>query len=257
MGDPSSQVITGWVKQGFVAPEWMLLKDACFNVMKGKLVGRSDAEIWEIVESNLEHVAEDLRNDLSECNIDGTSPLFEIDDEPSPYIRRVASPTSDILLRIRRVDPFDLEELCAQILAELGAESYTTQRTNDGGVDFIGINLSIVPASLPVPVACKAMVIGQAKRYQSGNTISEKQLREFVGAATLQRHHLQAERKLGPLAPILFAFWTTSDFDTNAKRFAREVGLWYMPGETLADYISRLGLKGLALALPSPTGGNQ
>jgi hypothetical protein len=58
------------------------------------------------------------------------------------------------------------------------------------------------------------------------------------------------QEKLGPLTPVVFAFWTTSDFDPNAKRFARDVGLWYMDGLTLASYVSGLGLENYLISLP-------
>lgn len=250
MADPSSQIIASWIKQALDSSDWLPLRDVCFTAIRKQLLKRSEDDAWDIVESNLIYIAEHLRNELSECLVDGTSPLFEVDSEPSPYIRLLPSPASDVLVHIRQIDPFELEKVCAAILHELGAESYTTQQTNDGGVDFIGANLSIVPKALSIPLACKAVVIGQAKRYQSGNVINERQLREFVGAATLHKYKVQTERKFGPLAPILFAFWTTSDFDPNAKRFAREIGLWYMAGQTLASYISSLGLRELVMALP-------
>jgi hypothetical protein len=46
-----------------------------------------------------------------------------------------------------------------------------------------------------------------------------------------------------PLMPTLFAFWTTSDLDPNAKKYARSVGLWYMDGPTLSAYAQELGLE--------------
>ncbi len=136
------------------------------------------------------------------------------------------------------------------ILAALGATSQTTNKSKDGGIDFYGINLKVVPTALSVPAASKTAVIGQAKRYKEGNVISETQVREFVGAATLARHKLLKDNKIGPLSPVIFAFWTTSDFDQNAKLFARELGLWYKDGVTLARYVTELGLKEALSALP-------
>ena len=139
--------------------------------------------------------------------------------------------------------------MCASVLAALGATSRTTQKVKDGGIDFLGVNLKVVPTALSVPAASRTAVIGQAKRYKAGNTISETQLREFVGAATLERHKLLKDGIIGPLSPVVFAFWTTSDFDQNAKQFARELGLWYMDGVTLAGYVAALGLEDSVMAL--------
>jgi len=246
MGVPSSQIATVWVKEGLESSDWILLKNVLFRAVKRKLISSSDEDAWEYVETNLQYVAEHLRDAIAECNVDGAIPTFEIDSEPSPYIRLTAELPSDVIAKLRRIDPFQLETICAKLLGVLGATSSETQRTNDGGIDFVGVNLKIVPLALTVPTACRAAVIGQAKRYKDGNPISETRLREFVGAATLRRHQL----KLGPLAPVLFAFWTTSDFDPGAKRYARELGLWYMDGLTLATYVTDLGLKDLVMSLP-------
>lgn len=246
MGVPSSQIASVWVKQELESPNWILLRDVLFTTVRRKLVSLGEEDVWEYVETNLQYVAEHLRDIVAECNVDGAIPTFEIDSELSPYIRLTAKLPSDVITKLRRIDPFQLETICAKLLGVLGATSSETQRTNDGGIDFVGVNLKIVPLALTVPTACKAAVIGQAKRYKDGNPISETRLREFVGAATLKRHQL----KVGPLAPVLFAFWTTADFEPSAKRYARELGLWYMDGLTLATYVTDLGLKDLVMSLP-------
>jgi hypothetical protein len=249
MGVPSSQVATVWVQQDLESDSWILLEEILFTTVRKKLVLYSEEEVWDYVENNIQYVAEHLRDVIAECNVDGAIPTFEIDSEPSPYIRLTAKLPSDVIAKLRKIDPFQLETICAKLLAVLGATSSETQRTNDGGVDFVGVNLKIVPLALTVPTACRAAVIGQAKRYKDGNPISETRLREFVGAATLKRHQL----RIGPCVPVLFAFWTTSDFDPSAKRYAREMGLWYMDGLTLATYVTDLGLKDLVMSLPDST----
>jgi restriction endonuclease Mrr len=243
MAIPSSQVAANWVREDLDSTSWIPLRELVFQTVKQRLVARTDDEVWDYVEANLAYIAEHLRDAASEYVSDGAIPEFEIDNEPIPYVRSLPSLPTSVLSKLRKIDPFHLEEVCARLLGALGADSNATQRTNDGGIDFIGVNLAIVPGALTIPLACKAAVIGQTKRYKEGNTITETQVREFVGAATLKRHELLREGKLGPLTPVLFAFWTTSDFDPNAKRFARAVGLWYMEGLTLASYVSNLGLE--------------
>jgi len=251
MGIPSSQIASVWLQEELETNTWVALKEILFRAVRRKLVAVSDEEVWDYVEINLQYVAEHLRNEIAECQIDGATPTFEIDNEQLPYIRRTASLPSDVITKLRKIDPFQLEAICSKVLDELGATSSITKRTNDGGVDFVGVNLKIVPRALTVPSACKAAVIGQAKRYKDGNPINEKLLREFVGASLLKRHELAGEGKIGPLTPVLYAFWTTSDFDPNAKKFARQTGLWYMDGLTLATYVTDLTLKDFVMALPN------
>lgn len=74
-------------------------------------------------------------------------------------------------------------------------------------------------------------------------------LREFVGASTLKRHLLRLEKRLSALTPVLLAFWTTSDFDPNARLYARNTGIWLMDGETISTYVRRRGLEPEVLAL--------
>lgn len=249
MGIPSSQVCAAWVKADLVATEWVLLHDFCVTVVRARLQNWTDGQVHEYVEQNLAYVAEHLRDEAGEWHIDGRVPQFEIDDEQAPYIRACSCTTRPLLEKLRRIDPFKFEEVCAWVLNKLGANAKTTQRTKDGGVDFVGTGLKIVQGTLGVPSACLAAVVGQAKRYSDGNPIRETQVREFVGAAVLRSHQLRYESGMGPLAPVLFAFWTTSDFDPNAKIYSRAVGLWYMDGETLANYIDHLGLSRQVLEL--------
>ncbi len=143
---------------------------------------------------------------------------------------------------------------------KLGATANTTERTGDGGVDFVGSNLDIMPSGYGIPAVCRASVIGQTKRYKGTNIVSEKAVREFVGSGVWKRHRLRLDSGISPLAPVILAFWTTSSFEPNAKRYAREMGIWYMDGHTLASYITKLGLSDFVftqpdeaqLALPDP-----
>jgi hypothetical protein len=249
MAGPPSQVAAVWVQDELGVTDWSPLKDVLFQAVK-KQLKTSDIEVWDYVDSNLSYVAEHLRDIASDYASDGATPGFEIDTEQPPYIRLLPALPTKLLSKLRKIDPFEVESVCARLLAALGAESSATQRTNDGGVDFVAVNLNIVPGGLTIPMACKAVVIGQTKRYKDGNSISETKLREFVGAAMLKKHQLQKDGKLGPLTPVIFAFWTTSGFDPNAKRFAKEAGIWYMEGLTLASYVSTLGFEESVMAKP-------
>src|SRR6266496_2246817 len=137
MGVPSSQVATVWVQQELESSSWILLEDILFATVRRKLVSFSEEEVWDYIENNLQYVAEHLRDVIAECNVDGAIPTFEIDSEPSPYIRLTAKLPSDVIAKLRRIDPFQLEIICAKLLAVLGATSRETQRTNDGGVRVV------------------------------------------------------------------------------------------------------------------------
>lgn len=248
MSLPATQTIAAWITESLVDREWVALRAIALTVT-GERLERSDDGIADYIDEHLEFIAENLRDDLAECAVDGRLEEFEIDSDKSPYIRRKIARQQDLLDKLRTIDPFVFEQVCARILSALGAESFVTPNTNDGGIDFIATKLKVVPSVLPMPHSCHGIVVGQAKRHKSGNNVGEVKLREFVGAALLRRHILGIEAALSPLAPTIFAFWTTADLDPNARRFARSIGLWYMDGVTLASYTEELGLRDYVMGL--------
>jgi restriction endonuclease Mrr len=126
----------------------------------------------------------------------------------------------------------------------MGGISAVTGRAGDGGGDFVARNLSFSADAGPAPAGARVLVVGQAKLYARDNLISENELRCFIGGAlrraadpgdslTYRRAHL---------APLVYAFWTTSDFHPSAKSYARAMGLWYLNGIGLAQLAIRLGV---------------
>lgn len=165
MPTPSSQLLSVWIKDGLDNENFLLLEEVAFVILRQRLPKYSDDGIWELIEANLSSIANNLRNEAAECSMDGVPPRFEIDDEQSPYIK--AFPVDNVLLaKLRRIDPYVVEDLCAKILEKLGATARVTSRSGDGGVDFIASNLDIVPAGYGIPAVCRATVIGQTKRYK-------------------------------------------------------------------------------------------
>jgi Restriction endonuclease len=249
MSIPSSQIIALWIQEELSDEGWVPLRSVAMGALRKKWV-KPEQELEELIDDKLSYIAEHLRNDLSERVIDGKLKDFEVDDETPPYLRRLLPRRPTLLDKLRKIDPFEFENVCSKILASLGADSATTQRTNDEGIDFTATKLKIIHSSLPMPISCHGVVIGQAKRYKEGNVISETKLREFVGASVLRRHRMAIDASISPLMPTLFAFWTTSDLDFNAKKYARNIGLWYMDGATLTAYAEELGLTDYIEALP-------
>ncbi len=72
--------------------------------------------------------------------------------------------------------------------------------------------------------------------------MKEKELREFVGGGILKLQEYRERRIWNPLTPIVFAFWTTSDFHKSAKDYARNIGIWFMNGWSFARYVRELGI---------------
>ena len=243
MAAVSSQVLALWTSEQIEGTQWVLLRDVAVDACRVRLKGKSEDERLELIEKNLPFIAEHLRNDRASMLADGIVPKYEIDEEERPYVRRCGDEYPEILKQLRTRDPFEFERLCAEILSKLGARSEVTGKTWDGGVDFLAIDFDFVPDGLPTPNACRAAVIGQAKRYKDGNAVKESDLRKFVGGALRRRHELIRHQRISPLSPVVYAFWTTSSFESNARAFGRAMGIWYMEGSTLAKYCNDLGLQ--------------
>lgn len=54
-------------------------------------------------------------------------------------------------------------------------------------------------------------------------------------------HHERSD--FGVLSPVIYAFWTTSDFNEGAREYSKAMGIWTMDGITLSTYINELGIE--------------
>lgn len=250
MGSVSSQWITALVVDAEFSIEWCPLKDVVTRQLSAAVKNWSAEYLTDIVEEHFPHVVEHLRNALVDFDSDGIPRPFELDQEDPPYARQLGNLHPALLRKLRRIDPFKLEDVCSTILSKFGAESKTTQRTNDDGVDFYALNFDFVRDGFATPQSSRAAIIGQTKRYKETNLVTETEVRAFVGGAMKVKNDLVKNGQILPLSPVAFAFWTTSDFDRNAKRYAKDMGLWFMSGRALAHYVFRLGMQAEIEALP-------
>lgn len=249
MGSPTTQAAASWVLSELPNMDWIQLSDAIEFVVRKRLKNASDIEISDYVSSKIGFIEEHIREAENDAFQHGTVFNLEIDSEIPPYVRRTFLPNNNVLDKLKKIDPLEFEHVCARILKALGCESEVTQATNDGGIDFLALGLDILPDGINCPSYCRASIIGQAKRY-TDNLIAEKALREFVGASLLAKHDLRVAKRIGPLSPVILAFWTTSDFGPSTKKFASKAGVWMMDGPTISSYLVDLGLKDWIEGLP-------
>jgi restriction endonuclease Mrr len=194
-------------------------------------------------------VADILRKDRALAESDGVSCPYEIDnDQRDPFVRLISRRDDELLHKLKRISPYEFEGVCKAILDSLGANARRTQQSADGGVDFSATGLRLLAEDFPWPHHCTASVIGQAKRYTE-QSVYERDLRELVGASLLYQIDLRRTENIPPLAPVLLALWTTSDFHINAKKFARQLGVWLMDGETMCAYLNKLAMRDGILGL--------
>jgi restriction endonuclease Mrr len=243
MANLSSQIIAQWAIESLESEDWILLPELCVDGIK-RQNKFSESDIEESVERELNYIADILRNKAANAKENGEIVVYEIDDEEPPYIKKLGETYSNLLNTIQEMESGKFECLCADVLKLLGwQESGCIGGTQDDGVDFYAFDFPDTQLlNLPMPSSCKVLVIGQAKRYKKGNDVSETEIRKFVGGALKKLNDFRKSGKVGTLTPVIFAFWTSSDFQDSAKEYAKAMGIWFMNGRTLVEYLNKLGL---------------
>jgi len=244
MSEPSSQIIAIWVSNSDV-PNVSRLYDVIFNVLKQTLQDWSDERIYEISEKHEKYVFDILLQKFDEIVSSGDQPSFKIEDDSGTfYYSSSLGKEKPIIKKIIEDSPEKFELLCKTILEKLGAKSEVVGGTDDGGVDFIAYELPMGGIKLKTKTTNQLLVIGQAKRLQNDTIISEKRLREFVGASVKKRYDLLVKKEYNTryIQPTVYAFWTTADFDTDAREYAKSLGLWLLNGIGVAQLIIELNI---------------
>lgn len=238
---PSSQEIAKLVETYIDGEEWQELNDV-ISISLGAAFPKMSIEIvTDLTEEHSKYVETILRDYSAITLLDGGILTYELDVNDR-YIRRINNSHKIVLEKLRQVDPFYFEEICKKILDKLDAKAENTKKTNDGGVDFYAFDMGKYAADYPLPKTASLVLIGQAKRYKENNDVSESEVRKFIGGALKVVDEFRKNRKINVLSPIVYAFWTTSSFHNNAKLFCRDMGIWYMDGMTLAEYVIKLNL---------------
>lgn len=128
----------------------------------------------------------------------------------------------ELIELLKKIDPIAFERLCQRFLRELGFQNVeVTQRSNDGGIDGVGI--------LKIGSVISFRCVFQAKRYK--NTVSPDIIRDFRGAMIGR----------GDRGVII----TTGTFTREAKKEAIRDGappIDLIDGNELAEKLKELGL---------------
>src|SRR6266478_7627879 len=245
MADPSPDTVAYWILQDASNLSFRALLNVASEVLKSRLSTKSEEECADLAERLLERIAESLDRIARESIEDGVEPGFELSTEASTsYFRTRETDALTLRDKLLVLTPAAFEGFCASLLQKLGGESRVVGKSGDGGIDFVARNISLTGSKGPAPIGAQTLVLGQAKRYARDKMIVESDLREFVGAAVRRSSDpLDGATYRGAIfAPLSLAFWTTSDFQPSAKRYAKAVGLWYLNGTGLAQLALRLGV---------------
>lgn len=246
MALPPPQHIANLLVECGTNEEYIKLEDVVFDLFQNKFKNFSSEEIWDYIEKYKVDIADELFIKESDSAIDCVPIYFDIDEDHGNYHIKFTPSTEITLLRQLNQDtPSNFELFCSKILSELGAKVETIGGCDDGGIDFFATDLSLGGLPELSTLGSRILVIGQAKRYKKGNHIKIKELREFVGSAMKKVDELRRRYndRLGVLHPVVLAFWTTSDFHPEAKKYAKEIGIWYLNGLALCKLAQSIGLE--------------
>jgi restriction endonuclease Mrr len=219
------------------------LEEVVYAILLDQMPKMSNEEKWDFIDLHKKDIANELFNKENDSLIDGISLNFDISEEDGEYyIKFIDKPEIDLLRSLRINTPSNFEHFCKKILNKLDGKSTVTGGSYDGGIDFISSDLRLNGLAKASTKGSNIIVIGQAKRYKDGNHITEKDLREFIGACVKRIDEFKKTRsdQYGIFQPTILAFWTTSDFHTNAKTFAKDMGIWYLNGVALCQLALQL-----------------
>jgi len=160
---------------------------------------------------------EKKENEVEEISIDNASPQDLLD---SGFSTIEAQVKTDLLERLRDIDPYYFEKVILILLKKMGYGDFVeTAKSGDGGIDWI-INED--------KLGLEKIYI-QAKRYNE-NKVREKEIRNFIGAMS------------GDTTKGIFV--TTSTFDEAAVKKAHEAHhkIILVDGNKIVDLMYQYGV---------------
>lgn len=217
------------------------LTEVMFEIIQQHHFIASDEETWDYVEQYKEDVARDLFEKESRARECGMECSFDIDEEHGTYYIKYSCPSyNDVLAAICSISSDQFERFCASIITRMGGVGSVTGGDNDGGIDFIGENLLLAEIPSLPHLPDSVYLLGQAKHYKDGNQVTLVEARAFVGAAVKRQDEL-LHLGFKKLQPVIFAFWTTSDFHKAAFDYFKELGIWALNGQQLSSLAHLMG----------------
>lgn len=132
---------------------------------------------------------------------------------PTPDIQNMAS-----LQQLQGMDPYDFEELVAEVWEAKGFDTHVRQGSGDRAIDVEAVQGG-------------QRILIQAKRYSSDNKVGSEEVRKY---ATLWQQERDANRVI---------LVTTSTFTSEAKQVAAEQNVSIIDGPSFVDMMEEEGVR--------------
>lgn len=184
---------------------------------KGKEADNKKLKLKDVESDFLSFYAEEKTKSTGNNEIKGSSPQDLIDSGFSAIELQIKS---DLLERLKDIDPYYFEKVILILLKKMGYGDFIeTSKSNDGGIDGV-INED--------KLGLEKIYI-QAKRYNE-NKVREKDIRNFIGA-------MSGDTNKG-------VFVTTSAFDDSAVKKAHDAhhSIILIDGNKLVDLMHQYGV---------------
>ena len=184
---------------------------------KGKEASNKKLKLKDVESDFLSFYAEEKTKSTDNNEIKGSSPQDLIDSGFSAIELQIKS---DLLERLKDIDPYYFEKVILILLKKMGYGDFIeTSKSNDGGIDGV-INED--------KLGLEKIYI-QAKRYNE-NKVREKDIRNFIGA-------MSGDTNKG-------VFVTTSAFDDSAVKKAHDAhhSIILIDGNKLVDLMHQYGV---------------
>ena len=184
---------------------------------KGKEASNKKLNLKDVESDFLSFYAEEKTKSTNINEIKGSSPQDLIDSGFSAIEIQIKS---DLLERVKDIDPYYFEKVILILLKKMGYGDFIeTSKSNDGGIDGV-INED--------KLGLEKIYI-QAKRYNE-NKVREKDIRNFIGA-------MSGDTNKG-------VFVTTSTFDDAAVKKAHDAhhSIILIDGNKLVDLMHQYGV---------------
>lgn len=132
----------------------------------------------------------------NDSEINNYTPVERIDSAINELEKKLST---ELMEKLYSIDPYRFEEIVADLLSKMGyGDLEVTKKSSDGGIDAI-VNEDKLGLD---------KIFVQAKRFAENNIVTERYVRDFLGALSAQK----VQRGI---------FVTTSFFDKNAKMSAQ------------------------------------
>lgn len=111
----------------------------------------------------------------NDSTINDYTPMERIDSAINELEKELSA---NLMEKLHSIDPYRFEEIVADLLTKMGyGDLEVTKKSNDGGIDAI-VNEDKLGLD---------KIFVQAKRYAENNVVTEKYVRDFLGALSAQK----------------------------------------------------------------------